>query len=269
MIVVNVLMICGLLDSTSAFQPRSTVGSDRSRLMPSWTRHPSSNRCRQISSGPLWSSPKGRQPPLLDEWRILPNGRVEGKVMNHPDPEVPDGSTISTSLVVETEPRQPMSFFFPLPRKATAQQQPSLQENMTVETYSGSQYQLLKPFEKELEQQQLDEEMSETKKLMKQVKDAGIAGVISYALWEFGFWTVSAPVCIVAYRQVTGHWPDFSSADDVKQLGAEAFAFVNVARFAVPLRIGLALGTTPWIQKNIVDRFMTNTEKEDTPFSSQ
>ena len=37
--------------------------------------------------------------------------------------------------------------------------------------------------------------------------------------------------------------------------GAEAFAFVNVARFAVPLRIGLALGTTPWVQSNIVDKF--------------
>ena len=39
------------------------------------------------------------------------------------------------------------------------------------------------------------------------------------------------------------------------KLGAEAFAFVNVARFAVPLRIGLALSTVPWVQANIVDRF--------------
>ena len=44
------------------------------------------------------------------------------------------------------------------------------------------------------------------------------------------------------------------------KLGAEAFAFVNVARFAVPLRIGLALGTTPWVQSNIVDKFQ---KKED------
>ena len=40
------------------------------------------------------------------------------------------------------------------------------------------------------------------------------------------------------------------------KLGAEAFAFVNFARFAVPLRIGLALSTTPWIQENIVDKFL-------------
>ena len=85
-------------------------------------------------------------------------------------------------------------------------------------------------------------------------------GLISYALWELGFWLLSVPVCVVGYQQVTGHWPDLSDAEDQKKLGAEAFAFVNFARFAVPLRIGLALGTTPWIQENVVDRFM---KKED------
>ena len=106
----------------------------------------------------------------------------------------------------------------------------------------------------------VEEELSETQKLLKQVKEAGTAGVISYALWELGFWTFSVPVCIFGYREVTGHWPDFSDQEDLQKLGAEAFAFVNFARFAVPLRIGLALGTTPWIQENIVDKFMT---KED------
>ena len=36
-----------------------------------------------------------------------------------------------------------------------------------------------------------EEEMSDTQKLMKQVKEAGTAGVISYALWEMGFWALS------------------------------------------------------------------------------
>ena len=49
----------------------------------------------------------------------------------------------------------------------------------------------------------------------------------------------------------------------MKKLGAEAFAFVNFARFAVPLRIGLALSTTPWIQKNILDRFSANSNTDD------
>ena len=48
----------------------------------------------------------------------------------------------------------------------------------------------------------------------------------------------------------------------MEKLGAEAFAFVNFARFAVPLRIGLALSTTGWIQNNVVDRFM---KKESEP----
>lgn len=99
------------------------------------------------------------------------------------------------------------------------------------------------------------ESQEEEANLMQQVKDAGTAGVLSYALWELGFWALSVPVCVVGYQQVTGHWPDLSNSEDQAKLGAEAFAFVNFARFAVPLRIGLALGTTPWIQTNVLDRF--------------
>ena len=36
-----------------------------------------------------------------------------------------------------------------------------------------------------------EEDMTDTQKLMKQVKEAGTAGVISYALWELGFWALS------------------------------------------------------------------------------
>jgi len=107
-----------------------------------------------------------------------------------------------------------------------------------------------------------EKELSETEKLLKQVKEAGTAGVISYALWELGFWALSVPVCLVGYYEVTGHWPDLSNQDDLTKLGGEAFAFVNFARFAVPLRIGLALGTTPWIQENIVDKFKKENENE-------
>lgn len=104
------------------------------------------------------------------------------------------------------------------------------------------------------------EEMSESKKLLQKVKDAGVAGAISYAAWELGFWGVSVPVCVFGYREFTGHWPDFSNKDDMAKLGTEAFAFVNFARFAVPLRIGLALGTTPWVQENVVDKFFPKKE---------
>lgn len=122
--------------------------------------------------------------------------------------------------------------------------------------------QALKMGETSLEKGEEPEEETETQKLMKKVKEAGTAGVISYALWELAFWAISVPVCAFGYYEVTGHWPNLADADDQKQLGAEAFAFVNFARFAVPLRIGLALSTTGWIDENIVKRFMKKDEEE-------
>lgn len=49
-----------------------------------------------------------------------------------------------------------------------------------------------------------EEELSESKKLLQQVKDAGAAGIISYVFWEWAFWGVSIPVCIVGYQAATG-----------------------------------------------------------------
>ena len=49
-----------------------------------------------------------------------------------------------------------------------------------------------------------EEELSETQKLMKQVKESGTAGIVSYALWELAFWFFSVPVCIFGYRELTG-----------------------------------------------------------------
>ncbi len=60
-----------------------------------------------------------------------------------------------------------------------------------------------KEMESMMSEKSSDDEL-EKDNLMQQVKDAGVAGVISYAGWELAFWTVSVPVCIVAYKQVTG-----------------------------------------------------------------
>eukprot|EP00967_Tisochrysis_lutea_P055810 scaffold70309_cov32-Tisochrysis_lutea.AAC.5 len=110
-------------------------------------------------------------------------------------------------------------------------------------------------------QSQGEEAPNEAKALMEKVKGAGKAGILSYIFWELIFWGASVPIALFGFRQLTGAWPDFSSQDDIGKLGAEAFAFVNFARFAVPLRIGLALSTTPWVQANIVDKFdVDNTE---------
>lgn len=114
---------------------------------------------------------------------------------------------------------------------------------------------------KEEEQQGIIEK---TKELLQKVKDAGTAGAISYALWEAAFWGVSIPVCLVSYRQVTGTWPDFTSGEDVRKVGLEAFAFVNFARLAVPIRIGLALSTVPWVEENVLTRFGGGFRANDT-----
>mmetsp|Transcript_27934 Transcript_27934/g.67315 ORF Transcript_27934/g.67315 Transcript_27934/m.67315 type:complete len:756 (+) Transcript_27934:376-2643(+) len=108
-----------------------------------------------------------------------------------------------------------------------------------------------------------DEQKEPTKNLLQTIKDAGKAGAISYALWEAAFWGVSVPVCLVSYRQVTGHWPDLTSSEDLKKLGLEAFAFVNFARLAVPIRIGLALSTIPWVEENILGKFREEEDAEE------
>jgi hypothetical protein len=92
--------------------------------------------------------------------------------------------------------------------------------------------------------------------LMEQIKCAGRAGIISYILWEWAFWIGAGGLAAITYYQATGGWPDLSNPDDQAKVGASAFALVNVARFAVPLRIGLALGTTPWVDDNIVKPFL-------------
>lgn len=108
-----------------------------------------------------------------------------------------------------------------------------------------------------------EEELSETKKLLKKVKQAGTAGAISYALWELAFWGVSVPVCVVGYRELTGHWPDFTNSEDMQKVGAEAFAFVNFARLAVPFRVATALATAPWVDENVVKKFKKDQATEE------
>ena len=71
-------------------------------------------------------------------------------------------------------------------------------------------------------------------------------------------------MCISTYYGLFGHFHDFTDKEDLSKLGVEAFAFVNFARFAVPLRIGLALSPTGcWIQENVVDIFFTKKDEEN------
>ena len=67
-----------------------------------------------------------------------------------------------------------------------------------------------------------------------------------------------------AYIIATGHPPDPNNQQDMAEIGGEAFAFINLARFAVPARIALAISTAPWVEKNVVERFNIGTgDKEE------
>lgn len=92
--------------------------------------------------------------------------------------------------------------------------------------------------------------------LMEQIKCSGRAGIVSYVLWEWAFWLSAIPLASFGYYQATGSWPDLSDSEDQAKVAASVFAFVNVARFAVPLRVGLALSTTPWVDEKIVQPFL-------------
>jgi hypothetical protein len=108
-----------------------------------------------------------------------------------------------------------------------------------------------------------DDAKAKMASLMKPIKEAGAAGAVSLFLWEGAFWVLSIPVCSILYYQATGSWPDWSDKEDIAKVTAEAFAFANIARFALPLRITLAVSTTPWVKENIVDRFGLFQSKDD------
>jgi len=92
------------------------------------------------------------------------------------------------------------------------------------------------------------------KEVLQRIKDAGVAGVVSVGLVQTAFWAASVPICLVVYSLVTGHWPNPTDGEDMAKFGAEAFAYVNLARFAAPLRMGVAFAAVPWVQTNIIDK---------------
>ena len=58
----------------------------------------------------------------------------------------------------------------------------------------------------------------EKENMMTKVKAAGVAGLVSYALWEFVFWTVSVPLAIYTYHSTTGEWPSFDNPESTAKV---------------------------------------------------
>jgi hypothetical protein len=100
---------------------------------------------------------------------------------------------------------------------------------------------------------------------MDKIKELGIAGTVSFILWEWAFWIIGGGGAALVYKNATGHWPDFNNKEDLAETAGSAFAFINVARLAVPVRIGLAVSTAPWVDENIVKKFQKKDDECELP----
>jgi len=97
---------------------------------------------------------------------------------------------------------------------------------------------------------------------LEQIKKYGVAGAISYALLAGGFYAFFGLAGLYAYYVAFGHLPDLSNTEDVAKVGAEIVGLVNLAAFAVPVKLALAASTAPWVDRNIVQRLGLN-KKQD------
>lgn len=82
---------------------------------------------------------------------------------------------------------------------------------------------------------------------MSNVKRFGLAGTLSYVATEVAFWAFALPAAFFGYHATTGEW--LSLDTDRTQLLALAATFVTGVRFAVPLRLGVALALVPSVQR--------------------
>ena len=90
---------------------------------------------------------------------------------------------------------------------------------------------------------------------MADIKKYGVSGTVAYVLTELAFWLVAFPVAGTALYQSTGHWPDvFNDTGDRAAVLGFIFAGANIARLAVPLRLGAALALAPWVDENLLNR---------------
>merc|ERR1719215_611084 len=90
---------------------------------------------------------------------------------------------------------------------------------------------------------------------MTDVKKYGVAGTVAYVLTELAFWAVAFPVASTLYYNTAGHWPDvINDASDRNTVLGFIFAGANIARLAVPLRLGAAIALAPWVDQNIINR---------------
>ena len=85
--------------------------------------------------------------------------------------------------------------------------------------------------------------------LAQKIKKGGASATIAYLGTELAFWTLSIPVIITSYHSSTGEWLNIANAEERNQILLLSTGVLSIARLAVPLRLGLALYLTPYVDK--------------------
>ena len=102
------------------------------------------------------------------------------------------------------------------------------------------------------------------------IKKFGVAGTLAYILTELAFWVVAFPLAATTYYQTFDHWPDVLGVpDDRNAVLGFIFAGANIARLAVPLRLGAAFALVPWVEENIVKRFGVGAGGDDDDIDAE
>ena len=108
-----------------------------------------------------------------------------------------------------------------------------------------------------------DEGKKTTAELRKQIKDAGVAGVISLLAVRVLWLGVSVPLAVFAYYQATGTWPNPFDQAQVAQCIAYGAAYFGMSSALLPIRIALSLGLIPAIDKYLVKPIFGNRKDSD------
>ena len=103
------------------------------------------------------------------------------------------------------------------------------------------------------------DEQPQAEQMLQQVKDAGIAGVVSYFLVECTFFAIAMPVGYFGWHQTTGEWLDPSvllrSGDDEAKIALVALivGYIFALKTLLPVRLGGTLLLTPYTRR-VIDR---------------
>mmetsp|Transcript_133382 Transcript_133382/g.243095 ORF Transcript_133382/g.243095 Transcript_133382/m.243095 type:complete len:203 (-) Transcript_133382:84-692(-) len=165
--------------------------------------------------------------------------------------EAPAGQKAMAALLLATNPSQAFNPGLPSRAAVTSVGSRSLSKPLSSQRVG------VRALSKKRSSSLVMEEAEEGKKglSMADIKKYGVAGTVAYILTELAFWAVAFPVASTTFYNLNNHWPDLGDNSDRAAVLGFIFAGANIARLAVPLRLGAAIALVPWVDGNIVQRF--------------